>query len=581
MKRPLFVACSLVLVGCMAGDDGVSDSLDAAAMPTGKADSGYSTCQLSQVLTWVNDDSTDVDTLRGAGLARNVAKAIMSHRLGTDETPGTDDDDPFDTFEELDKVPYVGPKTLAKLVDAVDDACVASSSSDREIVFSPQPYETSHVARVVQLIDSTEHSIDIAMYSFSDTNVVNALGRAVKRGVTVRLVFNQAAEDRKSPKGTTSARLEELGVDVRWINKIMHHKMAIFDGPRESLDQAARATLVTGSANWSNGAATKYDENTIVIRKNAEAVLSFQREFNLLWTGSRDLVWNQELTSSASIDVPESAIPDESDWEVAYTSDNFTVKPTKNGPSFSTVDGKNTVADRLVALIQGAKTSIYIASGHMRSRPVAEALLAKHEADPSIDIRVYLDGQEYISASYQGEQDRKLSDCIKVAAGTSKEHDCYDNAYYFSYVLHQAGIPLRFKYYAYRWDASYAPQMHHKYIIIDGQTVASGSYNLSDNAEHQTLENMVIYRSPTHADVAAGFTANHQAIWETGLANDGFAALKQRIESGTDDIPLVFDSLALTHPQVTELKRIIRTACPAVDSPDYRQNPTQHRWCPR
>lgn len=41
-----------------------------------------------------------------------------------------------------------------------------------------------------------------------------------------------------------------------------------------------------------------------------------------------------------------------------------------------------------------ADESIWVGSGHLRSRPVAEALIAKRAADPMIDIRVYLDGQE-------------------------------------------------------------------------------------------------------------------------------------------------------------------------------------------
>jgi phosphatidylserine/phosphatidylglycerophosphate/cardiolipin synthase-like enzyme len=199
-----------------------------------------------------------------------------------------------------------------------------------------------------------------------------------------------------------------------------------------------------------------------------------------------------------------------------------------------------------------------------------------------MDIRIYLDGQEYISAGTQELQASERATCLQ-AAGTDpdKTRACIDNNYYFSYEAHQAGIPLRFKYYAYRWDASYAVQMHHKYMVIDAATLASGSYNLSDNAEHATMENMVIYDGPEYKDLVAAFEANFESMWKTGGPESGLEALRQRIEDQSQPVPLVFDPLALDHPQLTALKALIRAQCHAVDTADYRTDPPNHRVCPR
>ncbi|MBK6514120.1 MAG: hypothetical protein IPG04_08355 [Polyangiaceae bacterium] len=62
---------------------------------------------------------------------------------------------------------------------------------------------------------------------------------------------------------------------------------------------------------------------------------------------------------------------------VFLTSDNFTVE----GTSFK-VTTKNTVSDELVRAIDAAEESIHIASGHLRSRPVSEALMRKAAEDP-------------------------------------------------------------------------------------------------------------------------------------------------------------------------------------------------------
>ena len=52
-----------------------------------------------------------------AGLDKRAAENIVAHRDGADAILGTADDDPFDTIEELDAVPYVGPAALEALLD--------------------------------------------------------------------------------------------------------------------------------------------------------------------------------------------------------------------------------------------------------------------------------------------------------------------------------------------------------------------------------------------------------------------------------------------------------------------------------
>jgi phosphatidylserine/phosphatidylglycerophosphate/cardiolipin synthase-like enzyme len=123
--------------------------------------------------------------------------------------------------------------------------------------------------------------------------------------------------------------------------------------------------------------------------------------------------------------------------------------------------------------------------------------------------------------------------------------------------------------------------MHHKYLVIDGTTLASGSYNLSDNAEHATMENMVIYDGAEYRDLVQAFEANFESMWQTGGPESGLLALRQRIQDESQPVPLVFDPLALDHAQLTALKQLIRAECPAVDGVEYRTNAPAHKLCPR
>jgi len=541
--------------------------------------SGSADCATTAALAFLNSGSTTASVIAALdGVTTTAATNIIAHRDGADAAFGTTDDDLFDDLAELDAVPWVGPATIARILASVQDQCGTIPTA--EVVFSPQPYATSHIQRVIKAIDAAGTSLDIAMYNLSDSNIEKALGRAIGRGVAIRAVTDNASADVKSPAGTKSARLEQLGINVRYVNKIMHHKLMLVDGPQDgTAAAAAAATLVTGSGNWSSGAATRYDENTLFLSVVPELALRYQREFNLLWDHSRDFVWDSTLPYTLTGAVDPAVVVDDPGTAALFTSANFKVKDAST--TFSKVSGKNAVSDAVVQEIQNAKTSIHVASGHLRSRPISEALLAAHQKNPQLEIKVYLDQQEYISSSTNSKQVSELNTCLAAAGSSvSKQQACQDRGFYFSYPVQDAGIALKFKFYAYRWDYTYAEQMHNKYIIIDGETLITGSYNLSDNAEHNTFENMVVLRGPAFANLVASYEATFAKLWATDASGALLAQLKQKITSSST-IPLVFAPMALTQPQVQALKSLIVANCPDVNSEEYRLHPNKHTTCPR
>jgi phosphatidylserine/phosphatidylglycerophosphate/cardiolipin synthase-like enzyme len=56
-------------------------------------------------------------------------------------------------------------------------------------------------------------------------------------------------------------------------------------------------------------------------------------------------------------------------------------------------------------------------------------------------------------------------------------------------------------------DANHAIA-HHKVIVIDGETVLTGSFNFAKAAQEKNAENLLIIRDPA---LAAQYTANWQA----------------------------------------------------------------------
>jgi len=570
------------------GDDPIDE--EHAGFGTGKADGlAPGSDEAAAVLALVNHPDTDLDILDiDARLHKTAATNIIAHRNGPDGVFGTADDDTFGDLAELDAIKFVGPTALSRLLEyAIAEGFMPTPGDDDDdddksidVIFSPQPLDESHNARVAEMIDTAEHTIDIAMYSFSNADISDALEDAVARGVEVRFLFETANKDRKlegaALQSSKSGRLEDVGVDVRWVNKIMHHKFMIVDGPRDDAALADGAQIVSGSANWSFGGATRYDENTLFMAGYPEMALSLQHEFDHLWNHSRELLANDDIeTITAELEITDTMLElaDEDNQHIYFTSDNFDV----SGDTFKKTS-RNHVADELIEAIEGATDSIWVASGHLRHRGISEALMAKAEQDPSLDIRVYLDAQEYISQTTHNIQVEKLEECLDNANTETQIRNCMDKGFRFGFLVGEAGIDVRYKWYAQRWHFSYAEQMHHKYLIIDGDELWTGSFNLSDNAVRNTFENIFVFTGDEFADLIEAYEGNFDAVWNTGRDEDLLGQLRDEIET-SDVFPIVFDSMALEHEEVRSLKALIVDRCPQVNSFEFRNNPQDHHVC--
>jgi phosphatidylserine/phosphatidylglycerophosphate/cardiolipin synthase-like enzyme len=580
-----FVLLAAAAASCVSDaeiEDGEND-----AFPSGKADGGIDegSPEALGVLALVNDPAETAATLKaGAHITIRAAGNIVHHRDGADATPGTDDDDRFDTLAELDAIPYVGPATLNALIELARQRGLVHEGPSLRVIFSPQPAATSSNAAIAQAIRGAQHTVDVAIYSYSDAGIAAALADAVQRGVQVRFLFETANADRKLTDpaqlaASKSGKLEASGVDVRWVNKILHHKFLIVDGPRDDKARAASATLVMGSANWSSTGGGVFDENTVIIQHSAELVAAYQHEFDSLWKGSRELDAGAAHQGLSTANITVADVPDDAGIEAKFTSANMTPGGS-DGTTWRTDNDSLAMASVWVDAIEHAQTSIHIASTHLRMRPVVEALLAKKQAQPSIDIKLYLDQQEWISTYSDNAQQSDLADCLAAATTATQTRDCEYNNYLFSKMVADAGIDVRFKSYAYRWDATYAIQQHSKYMVVDGKELITGSYNLSMNSEHDTFENAIHVTGAQYAPLVAEFEHNFATIFDTGRAEDLLAALRTKV---TNDavIPMVFDPMALTWSELDQLRTLIRQNCSAADSTDFRDNPPAHRTCTR
>lgn len=433
------------------------------------------------------------------------------------------------------------------------------------VTFSPQAELDGYLSELISVIDASQNTLEIALYGLNDSDVYRALQRAAARGVQIRMLYENASTERKKTGGTLSHALEASGIDVRYVNKTIHHKYLIAD----------HSSLATGSGNWNLNANSCYDENSLWLN-DPELVLRYRAEFELLWGNSRE--FGQTFPFATGNPTPEellAQIVDEPGRDAYFTSANYrTYISSTHGPTFAKISGSQVVAAQIVELINQATHSIRMAANHMRSRPIAEALIAKKQQDPQIDIQVYLDGQEYISEEYNQIQIEERNRKLAEADTPGEIAEIMEENFYYSYELIAAGIDVRFKTYSYRWHPNTAALMHHKYAVFDDRIVATGSYNYSYNSETGSMENLLVFDDTFSGEAVSAFRENFAAIWETGRAEGYYAHLLAYIASGSRYVPVLYPAMALTYNEVRELKQTIEAACPAVKEDffkDYRQ----------
>ena len=146
---------------------------------------------------------------------------------------------------------------------------ISTSLSKTEVYFSPSKECENGL---IKLINNSTESIDIAVYSINNTNIVNALKQAHARGIKMRILT-----DRTQASGKTSLvkELKDAGIDIRVHSKhkIEHNKFAIFDGKQAS----------TGSYNWTNPASDKNSENCVFFFTDTTVINAYKERFEYLW----------------------------------------------------------------------------------------------------------------------------------------------------------------------------------------------------------------------------------------------------------------------------------------------------------
>lgn len=154
------------------------------------------------------------------------------------------------------------------LCDICESVCATCAV---EALFVSPSIDNVIEARLIKILDEAKQTILLAMYSFTDDQLGDAVVRAYTRGVNVRVILDGAQD---AAQGGEYQKLRDAGIPiiVENVSGLMHHKFLVVDG----------LITVTGSYNWTEAANRENFENIVVIvcREVAQA---FTAEFNRIW----------------------------------------------------------------------------------------------------------------------------------------------------------------------------------------------------------------------------------------------------------------------------------------------------------
>jgi phosphatidylserine/phosphatidylglycerophosphate/cardiolipin synthase-like enzyme len=154
-------------------------------------------------------------------------------------------------------------------------------AADSPIYFSPG---TNLEDVDIDLIDCARHSIDVAMYTFTDRRIALALRRAADRGVKVRVYRDREQFEEESKRGNTVESVlsghRNIQLKVKASSEVMHEKSFVCDGE----------VLRSGSGNWSVSAA-RYQDNEISVTDSRLAVDAFRQDFAQMWSRSDNITF--------------------------------------------------------------------------------------------------------------------------------------------------------------------------------------------------------------------------------------------------------------------------------------------------
>jgi phosphatidylserine/phosphatidylglycerophosphate/cardiolipin synthase-like enzyme len=143
---------------------------------------------------------------------------------------------------------------------------------------------------IIKSIENAEESINIAMYSLTDSEISRAIVRAKERGVVIKIYLDSKEVNAEHSKSRFFIKEGIENVRLSSNRYLMHNKFAIIDNK----------IVITGSYNWTASAGQRNDENLLVLDEE-KIVKKYQDYFYHLWDNKYSIEKYNELINHSDI----------------------------------------------------------------------------------------------------------------------------------------------------------------------------------------------------------------------------------------------------------------------------------------
>lgn len=258
---------------------------------------------------------------------------------------------------------------------------------------------------------------------------------------------------------------------------LMHHKFVVIDGQ----------TVVTGSVNFTpsethgdfGNPKTRGNANHVLVFESPELAALFSQEFRILWGDGPGKRKDSRFGLQKPLRGPKSLT-------VGSTAVTVQFSPTPEKAGWAT-SSNGLIGRTLETAQRRADLALFVFS----EQPLANILQTRHNAgvqvraliDPAFAFRDYSEGLDLLGVTLGNKS-------CKVEAGNRP----WANA------VTTMGVPR----------LAEGDKLHHKFAVIDGQTVITGSHNWSAAANHQNDETLLVLGNST---VATHFTREFDRLY--------------------------------------------------------------------
>ncbi|MGL6073797.1 MAG: phospholipase D-like domain-containing protein [Fimbriiglobus sp.] len=294
--------------------------------------------------------------------------------------------------------------------------------------------------RLADYIDQTQDSIDIAAFELDNVAITEALVRAVKRRVLIRVVTDS---DYADESGIVTLRTMGVPIVEDERGALMHHKFMVFD----------RRAVWMGSMNFTENCAYRNNNHGLLILDDGIAE-NYSTKFRWMFEARK---FGGTPTKQDRIPFPQVVLMDGT--------------PIQN--YFSTHDE---VGAKICEELGKAKERVHFLAFSFTHKDIGRAMYAASERGA------------FVTGVFENSQAGSKSSLYK----TMRER---------GFEVYKDGNPKN---------------MHHKCIIIDGETVIAGSFNFSASADDSNDENIIIFRN---RDLAQKFEEEFRRVRETAIRN--------------------------------------------------------------